>query len=411
MQQAINILFLSYDGMTDPLGQSQVLPYLSGLSAKGYNISLISFEKEERFSTGKNLIENICRQTNIKWYPQAYTKKPPVLSTVKDVRRMWRVASQLHKKIGFHIIHCRSYIAALTGLKMKRRYGTKFIFDMRGFWADERIDGGLWNLKNPLYKTVYNYFKRKEIEFLQEADYTISLTNNAADEIHSWKKVANNPVPIRVIPCCVDLELFNEKNISTELVASKKKELGIDAGQEVLSYVGSLGTWYMLSEMLDLFKHWSKTNDKLVFLFVTPDDAAGIINAAQQKNIPVEKIIIRKAQRQEMPLYIAVSDVQVFFIKPAYSKKASSPTKQGEIMAMGKPVICNAGVGDTDFVINKYHSGILINDFNGNEYAKAIDKVRETGFDIAAIKQGAGDFFSLNEGVNRYAQVYSKILS
>ena len=42
-------LYLSYDGMTDPLGQSQVLPYIIGLQQKGIAFTLISFEKIERF--------------------------------------------------------------------------------------------------------------------------------------------------------------------------------------------------------------------------------------------------------------------------------------------------------------------------------------------------------------------------
>ena len=36
---------------------------------------------------------------------------------------------------------------------------------MRGFWPDERVEGGLWNLQNPLYKLVYNYFKKKKETF------------------------------------------------------------------------------------------------------------------------------------------------------------------------------------------------------------------------------------------------------
>ena len=38
-------LYLSYDGISDPLGQSQVLPYLKGLARLGHKIHLISFEK------------------------------------------------------------------------------------------------------------------------------------------------------------------------------------------------------------------------------------------------------------------------------------------------------------------------------------------------------------------------------
>ena len=47
---------------------------------------------------------------------------------------------------------------------------------MRGFWADERVDGKLWSLNNIFYKKIYRYFKKKEKEFLQFSDYTISLT-------------------------------------------------------------------------------------------------------------------------------------------------------------------------------------------------------------------------------------------
>ena len=32
----------------------------------------------------------------------------------------------------------------LMALPAKRMTGAKLLFDMRGFWADERVDGGLW---------------------------------------------------------------------------------------------------------------------------------------------------------------------------------------------------------------------------------------------------------------------------
>ena len=45
---------------TDPLGQSQVLPYIIGLASKGYKFSLISFEKEDRFKKNGDLIRKLC---------------------------------------------------------------------------------------------------------------------------------------------------------------------------------------------------------------------------------------------------------------------------------------------------------------------------------------------------------------
>ena len=160
------IAYLSYDGLTDPLGQSQVLPYVKGLAQKGYAITIFSFEKKERFKANKNIIENICREAGIEWLPFLYTKNPPVLSTLWDVSRLRKRVKKEHRKKHFSLIHCRSYLSALVGLHMKTKHAVPFIFDMRGFWADERVDGKLWNLKNPLFNAIYKYFKRKEKEFL-----------------------------------------------------------------------------------------------------------------------------------------------------------------------------------------------------------------------------------------------------
>ena len=63
------------------------------------------------------------------------------------------------------LIHCRSYITSIVALKIKIKYNIPFIFDMRGFYADERVDGKIWNKSNFIFKNVYNYFKRKEKEF------------------------------------------------------------------------------------------------------------------------------------------------------------------------------------------------------------------------------------------------------
>ena len=137
-------LYLSYDGMTDPLGQSQVIPYLVGLAREGYRIHLVSFEKPERFAAGRARIAERLASAGIEWHPLPYTRRPPVLSTVRDVVRMRRLVERLHARHRFELVHCRSYVAALAGLALKERHGVKFVFDMRGFWPDERVVGGTW---------------------------------------------------------------------------------------------------------------------------------------------------------------------------------------------------------------------------------------------------------------------------
>ena len=44
-----HILYITFDGITDPLGRSQILPYLAGLSKMGHTIHILSQEKKNQF--------------------------------------------------------------------------------------------------------------------------------------------------------------------------------------------------------------------------------------------------------------------------------------------------------------------------------------------------------------------------
>jgi len=409
--KAIEILYISYDGMTDPLGQSQVLPYLCALAKKNYSITLLSCEKPNKFAENKNIIEQICLTNGINWHPIPYTAKPPVLSTLLDLNKIRKTTKRLHKIKNFKIIHCRSYIAALVGLEMKNKYGVKFLFDMRGFWADERVDGGLWNLKNPVFKNIYSFFKRKELDFFTRADHIISLTQAGKNEISAWPQFKGKQLPISVIPCCVDTSFFNLTLINKEDQNKLLRHLNFSHTNFILGYVGSIGTWYMLTEMLRCFKQLLKLKPEARFLFVSTEPANIIYSKAQELNINAASITVKAATRNEVPLYISIMQLSIFFIKPCFSKKASSPTKQGEIMAMGIPVICNAGVGDTDFVVNTYDSGIAINSFDEQSYISGLLKVLNTNYNPQNIRNGAIDFYGLEKGVETYANVYQKLLS
>ena len=73
-------------------------------------------------------------------------------------------------------------------------------------------------------------------------------------------------------------------------------------------------------------------------------------------------------------------------------------------MAMGIPLVCNSGVGDTDAIVREFKSGLVIEEFNEKEYLNAISNTIE--FSPNNIIKGAREYFSLEEGVNRYLSVY-----
>ncbi len=407
----MKVLYISYDGMTDPLGQSQVIPYLIGLSGK-YEITIISCDKKERFEKHQNTIQQLLDKHHIGWIPVSYSTLPSVLSKQWNIARMRKKAIAFSKKEKPVIVHCRSYMAALIGLTLKRKFNIKFIFDMRGFWADERIDGNIWTKTKYIHRYLYNYFKKKEIEFLQYADYTISLTENAKQEIYSWPSFKDLKPPIEVIPCCADLEHFSLNNISYTDQKNLRNTLNLSETDFVISYLGSIGTWYLLDEMLDFFACTLQQYPSSKFLFITPDDRQHILRKAADKGIDEEKIIIHSAERREVPLYLSLSTIAVYFIKPAYSKKASSPTKTAEILGLGIPIITNSGIGDSSELIGNSGAGFVISEFNTETYAKII---KQFSLLLAIDKHKMIDLsrqhFSLGKGVEAYRAVYDKIIN
>ena len=402
-----NILFISYDGMTDPLGQSQVIPYLQGLSKAGYKITLLSFEKKARYLVQSKLIKDILDQSGISWQPLFFTKRPPFVSKIYDVWKLKAKARALHRQYQFNLVHCRSYVPASAGLHLSRKYNVPFLFDMRGFWVDERVDNGQWNLQNPFFRFFYKKYKKKEKAYFTEAKHIISLTWRGKQELIDVYGVPENK--ITVIPCCVDLAHFNYKTISQSSIDDKKKELGIKPGEKVISYLGSLGGWYLEKEMLDFFIEMKKSIPLLKFLFITQDPWTKVARAVLQSGASEQDIVVQPSMRKDVPLYLALSDWSIFFIKDAYSKRASSPTKQGEIMAMGIPIVCN-DIGDTGKIISVSGAGTLVKNFNQEEYrmVSASLSILEQ-LSKENIRLAAAEYYDLQVGIERYLNVYKKI--
>src|SRR6185369_3679731 len=247
--QSARVLYITYDGLTDPLGQSQILPYLVGLSERGHRITILSCEKRAAMDREGAAIRKLCKRSGLDWHPLPYHKSPPVLSSVLDLAMLKRSAARLYRARPFGLVHCRSYIPAAAGLHLKRRFGVPLLFDMRGFWPEEKIEGGSWDLRNPLFRLVYRYFKRLESRLLEQSDAIVSLTEAGRAELLRRPELSGHEDRIAVIPCCVDVKHFALAD--AQVRSAVRQELAISDDVAVLAYLGSLGGNYMLGEMLD----------------------------------------------------------------------------------------------------------------------------------------------------------------
>jgi len=403
------VLYLTYDGLTDGLGRSQVLPYILGLEEKGWEFDIISFEKPDRFRSERAAIVALLKDRRVTWHPLTYTSRPPVLSTLYDVWRLRRLARALHGEKRFCAVHCRSYITSLVGERLKKDLGLPFIFDMRAFYADERVDGGLWPQNNPIFRLIFSYFKKKERDFLSCSDYTITLTEKAREIIQSWNNLPQ-PLSIEVIPCCADLGHFDYLKLSDDQRNKARISLGIKSEERVLLYLGSLGTWYMSDEMLKFYSVLIYHYPEFRFVVLTHDDPALFLKKASDIGISRERLVIRPANRAELPSLLSVADLSVFFIQPRFSKAGSSPTKHGELLGMGIPVVCNSGVGDVDRIVSNTESGLLVNDFSPSTLEEAVKRIPEVlAIPKQRLRQAAFTYYSLDEGVARYDRIYKTV--
>jgi glycosyltransferase involved in cell wall biosynthesis len=213
-----------------------------------------------------------------------------------------------------------------------------------------------------------------------------------------------------VIPCCADLDFFNYKNIEPHNNFNWRKQLQISADAYVVSYLGSVGTWYMPNEMFDFFKVLLKHKPDSIFLFISKDNPNYILKLAEQRGLSSAKIRIQAAERNQVPGLLSVSDAALFFIKPVWSKKASSPTKMAEIMGLGIPIVANSKVGDVDLVMQKNPSGILVESFTKNDYQLAVNQLLQLqAINKTEVHDLACEYFSLAKGISIFDTIYQKL--
>ncbi len=347
------VIYLSFDGMTDPLGRSQVLPYLAGLGARGHRIRLVSLEKPEAFERDWTTADAICRAAGIEWWPLPYRSRPPIASGIANLRTLRREAERLHLERPADFTHCRADLPAIAGLALKRRYGLPLLYDMRAFWPDERAEGGAWDQRKRFYRAIFRFFKKRQRALIAQADELVTLSQEGRRALLALGIRAADK-PVTVIPCCADFDLFAPPSAETRREARARLGLADDA--KLLIHVGSMGANCLLGEMLDFFAVYRERNPEARFLFVAPSGDDAIRAAAEQRGVE-DAVEVRSAGREEVPGWLAAADLGIMFVRPVWSKKAASPTKLGEMLAMGLPVLANAGVGDVAEILRRDRRG------------------------------------------------------
>lgn len=392
------VLYLSYDGMLEPLGQSQVLAYLEKLSDT-YAFHLISFEKPQdwRDIARRTHLQERLAQAGISYHPLRYHKAPTLPATAFDIAQGTALALALAIRHRVRLIHARSYLPALIGLQVKRLTGARLLFDMRGFWGDERVDAGMWSRTGRIYRSV----KALERRLLRNSDAVVTLTAASVPVLRGLPYLRDRALRIEVIPTCADLDRFRP------LAAAPPEPF-------TLGYLGSAGTWYLFDEVLACFQILARHRPGARLLIVNRGEHDFIRARMAALGVDPAAVEITSADHAQVPHMIARMSVGAAIIKPVYSKIASAPTKLAEYLGCGIACLGNVDVGDMETVLEGERTGVAIRDYSPAGLEQAVIRLLAIVDDPetpARCREVAERLFSLDSGVARYRRLYAELLA
>ena len=380
--------------MLEPLGYSQVLKYLIEISTE-FEITLISFEKEVDLSKTdlKQSVYDLCKSNNIEWVWLKYDNWPKLSSHLFNAIKLFFVVFFYLCKKQISLIHIRSYFPGIIIPVLKIMFNFKFIFDMRGLWANEKHDRLGWSKKS--YK--YKFFKQLESYLLTQSVRIVALTYGLKKLLIESKKIPENK--IEVIRTCADPKEF------FPIKVNRKDSLTI-------GYLGSSDTAYSLEEIIKFYNNFLKFHDNSILKILSKLNSEELSVLLKKYNIPRSKVVLNYALREELNREINSFDLVIFYLKENYSVIASMPTKVGEALSCGKPIICNTFNGDISELIKNNNIGYLYN-FKG-KYQESIHKKIMSLINSEAVKRNciklAKKEFNVNSAAQNYLEIYKQII-
>lgn len=392
-----SILYLSYTGLLEPLGRSQILSYLSRLS-KEYSITLVTFEKIDDLSNKLEVeaLKSECLKFGIVWRPRLYHNRPRLLAKIWDLMLLFFDAVRFSSSEKVKLVHCRGYIPTIATWFSSKFTKKPYIFDMRALWVEEIIEGGRLKRKSNIHLVL----KKIEHAILIDASAIVSLTELAIPFLKdSYSELGRSK--FSVIPTCVDLEKFDE---------FYKVNNGITFGT-----MGTVINGRFRSDWLfKLFSAQQQKNSDTKFKIVSKDSVDEIESLISKYDLTGSEFSLTSSRPQDIVANISDIDVAVVLFTPGTSTLGTSPTRIGEFLACGIPVIVNSGVGDTASIISEHNVGVVLENNDNDSIETALNSISNLLKDkklSARCKKTAKSIFSVEIGVSKYRTIYQELIS
>lgn len=391
----MKILYLSYTGLAEPLGVSQVLGYLVRL-AYAHRITLITFEKAADRADAALMAarQASCDAAGIRWIPLTYHHRPRFLATAWDLLVFAFVGLREARRTKADVIHARSYIASYVAALLGALLRRPFIFDTRALWPEEMIAAGRLRRGSWLHRLIV----WGEQACFRRAGGVVMLTQAAADRLRPRIPTAT---PVLVIPTCADVDRFR-------LPAAPPPARPL----RIISVGSILSGWFRPDLLFAAFAAIRAREPDAELAIYSIEDAAAIRREAAALGHDLAGVEIAALAPEAVPPTLQRAHGIAMFFTGGDAKLGSCPTRMAEALASGLPVLCNGAIGDVGAIVRDNRVGTLLEQDDPTAAAAATDQflalLRTPGI-AAHCRDVAERLFSTESGVAAYDRLYTAI--
>lgn len=299
------LTYLTTDSVVDGIGLSQVFRYVERLAESGIEVTLHSFEKAAPPTERATRLGD----AGVDWHPHRF--RPGAAAGAA------RVAQGAALVARAELIHARCDMAAASAVLARR---PAWVWDIRSFWREQRVEMGLLQTGSP-YDRVMHSIERASA---RRCTAIVTLSQSAAEVLgrRFGEAVAAKS---NVITTCVDLDFFP---CSSFPPASKVRFL----------LAGTLNLLYDVPCMLRLVElTQARRPTDITVLKPAPSPWDELFHGVG--------LTPQSAEASEMPARVAEHHVGFSVLRAdiGVSIRAVTPTKIGEFLAAGRPVVVNGG--------------------------------------------------------------------
>ena len=384
-------LYISYDGLLDPLGQSQILPYIESLNNNGYRFIIMSYEKIKGNKVKIKKLKRELNEKNIIWKYFPFRK-----GKLHFFYRMFMgvfYINFIHFKKKIDLVHLRGgYPGLIYFISFCRN---KYLYDLRAFWG-QWSDGGRTKENSFTYKLLLML----ERKLINHALGIVVLDKSGKDYI---QKNFNYMKPLTIIPTSTNI---------------KKYKLNIEKNKSSIKFVYLGGAEYPPYKIIDALKIVKELMHKGLNCeidFINKNDHVIIKNIIENEKFNDIKYSIIALNHKEVVERLPLYDIGLIFLEKGKWIRMSSPTKIGEYLAAGLIVFGNKNIAVLDRLSEESES-IEIIDIKKNEIiyeSKRIEKLLKKINNIKFRKESrrlAEKYYSLSSANEKYLEIYKKLI-